>query len=336
MVMPDRSRLGSRVRSRRLGRTGGVGIIGAVAIIGMLIGSGGCSIGAVLRGMTPGHGAEHIADVRYGAQERQKLDVWRPATRAESGSPVVVFFYGGSWNSGSRSRCGFVGKALAAHGVIAVVADYRLFPEVRYPVFLQDSADAVAWTFREIASMGGDAAAFSWRGTARVLYNAAMLALDPRWLAGAGVDRSRLRGWIGLAGPYDFLPIENPDVKPVFFHPDYPPGTQPLLHADAGAPPTFLGAATDDKLVDPGRNTAQLAKRLRSLGVPVVEKRYSSANHMTLVGAFSGPLRGIGEVLDDTLRFIANTAVDMRQSPAKAPAVLTSGSGSFSDRQPDR
>ena len=134
-----------------------------------------------------------------------------------------------------------------------------------------------------------------------------MLALDPRWLAPSQESPQRLAGWIGLAGPYDFLPIETPEVKPVFHHPDYPPGTQPIEYVHAGEPRAFLGAARDDTYVNPQRNTLRLADRLRAAGVPVTLKVYDRANHLTLAGAFARPLRWIAPVLDDTLSFIEST-----------------------------
>jgi len=135
-------------------------------------------------------------------------------------------------------------------------------------------------------------------------YNAAMLALDGRWLAAHGRNPRELAGFIGLAGPYDFLPMTNPDAQPVFFHPDYPPDTQPIAFASAAAPRSLLAAGSTDALVDPERNTAALAARLSAAGVPVSLQRYPRVNHVTLIGAFSRPLRWLAPVLDDLVRFV--------------------------------
>ena len=118
---------------------------------------------------------------------------------------MVVFFYGGSWNSGSRDDYGFVGEALASRGIVVVIADYRLYPQVRYPAFLQDNAHAVAWTYQHIAEHGGDPHQLYVMGHSSGAYNASMLALDPRWLKAVNLSPTMLKGWIGLAGPYDFL-----------------------------------------------------------------------------------------------------------------------------------
>jgi acetyl esterase/lipase len=131
-----------------------------------------------------------------------------------------------------------------------------------------------------------------------------MLALDPKWLASVGMKPSMLRGWIGLAGPYDFLPIENPDVKPVFYFPNSPPDSQPINHVSAASPPALLIAATDDTLVNPQRNTGGMARRLREQGVPVRELYFSKPSHATLVASLSRPMRSLAPVLDEVVNFI--------------------------------
>lgn len=265
---------------------------------------GGCSWGAALAGMTPAGGGE-LQGLPYGGDPRQRLDLHLPHGAAPAGGwPVVVFFYGGSWNRGSRSDYRFVGRALASRGVVAVVPDYRVYPQVRYPEFLRDGAAAVAWTRREIGARGGDVGRILLMGHSAGAYNAAMLALDPRWLPEAGAARNQLAGLVGLAGPYDFLPIGNPEVQPVFTHPAYPAGSQPIEHARGFERPVFLGAAPSDTLVDPQRNTAQLARRLREAGTPVTERLYDRTNHMTLIAAFAGPLRWLAPVLDDVAGFV--------------------------------
>jgi len=270
-----------------------------------------CSPITALNALAPAGTHTRTADVAYGDGPRQKLDIYRPAQPAPTGGwPVVVFFYGGSWNSGARGDYAFVGEALAARGVLTLVADYRLYPEVRYPDFLRDSAAALAWGLARASSLGGNPRRVFVMGHSAGAYNAAMLALDARWLQGnpAGAHQpAELAGFIGLAGPYDFLPMTNEDTQPVFFHPNYPPGSQPVSHVSRTAPPTFLGAARDDRLVDPQRNTLGLASRLQALHVPVTVKTYDGVSHATLIGAFGAPLRWLAPVLDDVVAFIQRT-----------------------------
>ena len=265
-----------------------------------------CSPVKLLNALTPDSTFDKTAGIAYGDDPRQKLDVYVPR-HALPDAPVVVFFYGGSWNSGAREDYNFVGEALASRGIVAVVADYRLYPQVRYPLFLQDGARAVAWTKAHIREFSGNPQRLYLMGHSSGGYNAAMLALDGDLLAAAGMSPKDLRGWIGLAGPYDFLPIENPAVRPVFFWPDSPPQSQPINHVSRDAPPALLIAASEDELVNPTRNTGGLAHKLRAAGVPVQDFYYSRPNHITLVATLSRPLRGLAPVLDQVVGFIRHT-----------------------------
>lgn len=265
-----------------------------------------CSPVKLLNALTPDSTFDKTAGIAYGDDPRQKLDVYVPR-HALPDAPVVVFFYGGSWNSGAREDYNFVGEALASRGIVAVVADYRLYPQVRYPLFLQDAARAVAWTKAHIREFSGNPQRLYLMGHSSGGYNAAMLALDGDLLAAAGMSPKDLRGWIGLAGPYDFLPIENPAVRPVFFWPNSPPQSQPINHVSRDAPPALLIAASRDELVNPTRNTGGLAHKLRAAGVPVQDFYYSRPNHITLVATLSRPLRGLAPVLDQVVGFIKHT-----------------------------
>ncbi|MBY8937327.1 alpha/beta hydrolase [Pseudomonas fluorescens] len=267
-----------------------------------------CSPVKVLNALTPSQTYDKTTGIAYGDDPRQKLDVYVPR-HALAGAPVVVFFYGGSWNSGSRDDYTFVGEALASRGIVAVVADYRLYPQVRYPLFLEDSARAVAWTRTHIREFSGNAQRMYLMGHSSGGYNAAMLALDANLLGAVGMSPKDLRGWIGLAGPYDFLPIKNPDVRPVFFWPLSPPQSQPINHVSRGAPPALLIAASRDDLVDPARNTAGLARKMREVGVSVQDLYYSRPSHITLVATLSRPLRGLAPVLDQVVGFIKHTPI---------------------------
>ena len=103
------------------------------------------------------------------------------------------------------------------------------------------------------------------------------------------------------------MPIENPDVKPVFLHPDTPPESEPIRHVSASVPRTFLAAAPEDDLINPERNTKQMARKLQQTGIPVTLQIYPRTSHVTLIGAFAFPLRFIAPVLDDVVDFVNAT-----------------------------
>ena len=279
------------------------------ALMALAVAIGAYSPLGILNALTPTDTYRATEDVAYGPDPREKLDVYQPLATADTpaprgGYPVVVFFYGGTWTGGERKDYRFVGEALASRGIVAVIADYRLYPQVRYPDFLTDCARALAWARREAPRFGGDRGRVYVMGHSAGAYNAAMLALDPRWLAAERLSPSMLAGWIGLAGPYDFLPMTNVAAQPVFNHPYYPAGSQPIDYVAKAVPRTFLGAAAADAVVNPERNTKQLADRLSAAGVPVTLMIYAAVDHYTLIGALARPLRGRAPVLDDVVAFV--------------------------------
>jgi acetyl esterase/lipase len=247
----------------------------------------------------------------YGPQPRQMLDVYQPKSQTPSAfknAPMVVFFYGGSWSSGERADYRFVGEALASHGIVTVVADYRLSPQVRYPVFVQDSALAMRWAFDHAEQYGVNPSRIFVMGHSAGAYNAAMVALDESWLKAVGLTPSRLAGWIGLCGPYDFLPIGDPKTQVAFNWPDTPADSQPLAHASRASPPALLLAPTHDKVVDPQRSTVSMAKRLKGVGVRVESELFDNVSHVTLVASMASVLRGRAPVLERVTTFVASVA----------------------------
>ena len=278
--------------------------IAAVGLAGLLA---ACSPLSLVNAVSPAGAVQATSAIRYGSDARNMLDVYRPAAGVKN-APVIVFFFGGNWVSGKREDYAFVGRALAARGFVVVVPDYRLYPQIRYPDFLVDSAGALAWTAREIAAYGGDPQHIFLMGHSAGAYNAAMLALDPRWLAKEGLNPSLLRGWIGLAGPYDFLPVTNRTTQPVFNAPDTPPDSQPVNHVSASAPPALLIAANKDSVVNPARNTGGMAARLRTYHVPVRELYVDGVGHATLVASLSNSLKGLAPTLDAVERFVRSDA----------------------------
>lgn len=287
--------------------------LAVVAVLMALL--AGCSGLGVLDGLTTSSGYSRTEGLAYGKDPRQRLDIYRP-DKPLPDTPVVVFFYGGSWNRGDRADYRFVGRALARRGMLAVVADYRLYPQVRYPAFIDDSAQATAWVYRHIGEYGGDNRRLFLMGHSAGAYNAAMVALQPQRLAAQGLSRQIVRGWIGLAGPYDFLPIEEANVKPVFFFPASPPQSQPINQPLAGSAPALLIAANNDSVVNPQRNTAGLARQLRAAGVPVEEQYYGWVNHVTLIATLAPALGWLAPVMDRVEAFIL-----------QAPAIDPGGAG---------
>ena len=265
----------------------------------------GCSVSDVLDVLVPRGTYRGEEGISYGLHPRQKLDVFQPLEAEHPRPwPLVVFFYGGSWTRGERAHYRFVGESLASHGIVAMIADYRLSPEVRYPEFLGDCSWAVRWAVNHAAGVGADPRRIYLMGHSAGAYNAAMLALDPRWFKASGLADLRLAGWVGLAGPYDFLPIQNPEAQVAFNWPDTAPDTQPIHHASSRTPRALLLAPADDDKVNPQRSTVGLAKRLQAAGAKVEHRLVEGVSHMTIVGALAKPLTWYAPVLPQVLAFI--------------------------------
>lgn len=262
-----------------------------------------CAPIRVLNAIEPRSGVAIAHGLAYGPASRQALDVYAPR-HPRPKAPIVVFFYGGSWDSGRRQDYQFVGAALASHGYVTVIPDYRIYPQVRWPAFLQDSAKAVRWAHDHGAEFGGDPGKLVLLGHSAGAYNVAMLSLDPRWLAAVGMDPHRdVRAMVGLAGPYDFLPLTSDELKTIFGPPQGRPDTQPINHVGPGAPAAWLATDVHDRFVDPG-NTSRLAAALRAKGDAVQTRTYPRLNHQLMIGVFATPLRWLAPVFRDATRFI--------------------------------
>jgi acetyl esterase/lipase len=251
-----------------------------------------------------GASARVAEGVAYGDGPRRKLDVYAPRAAAAAPRPVIVFFYGGSWNGGRRQGYEFSGRALAAQGFVVIVPDYRLVPEARYPEFLQDCAAAVRWARRHAARFGGDGERIVLVGHSAGAYNAAMLALDPRLL---GADRAAVRGLAGLAGPYDFLPLDDDATIAAFGQWPRLAETQPVSYAAPGAPPALLLHGDADTRVMP-RHSRALAARLGKAGAEARLKLYPGLGHVGILAAVAIPFRRLAPVLADVAGFAHEVA----------------------------
>ncbi|RJS93345.1 alpha/beta hydrolase [Salinisphaera sp. Q1T1-3] len=268
-----------------------------------------CSGQFWVNALTPPWGHTRHADIAYGEGPRQQLDIYAPA-RPATGRPVVVFFYGGSWQTGDKDGYRFVGQALASRGITAVIPDYRLYPQVRFPAFVEDSAAAVAWTKRHIADYGGASCHLFVAGHSAGAYNAAMLALDAAWLAPYGISSTDLSGFIGLAGPYDFLPITDPTLQRIFAPESRWPQTQPIHYADrAEAPPMLLMHGSADTTVRP-ENSRNLAARVNASGGNAKLKMYPGVTHVMQVAPLAAVLRFKGDELDRIAGFVNKQTAD--------------------------
>lgn len=260
-----------------------------------------CSSVSLLNSTIPRSGYSVTKNVVYGDESRQALDIYVPDSLTAP-APVVLFFYGGSWKSGSKEDYLFVGQALASKGFVTVIADYRLYPEVMFPAFIEDSAKAAVFVHRHIAQYGGDPGALFVAGHSAGAYNALMLAMNGGYLRKAGGSIAWLRGAIGLAGPYDFLPITGEDIKPIFAVADQAL-TQPITFAGLYAPPVLLLTGDADEEVSV-KNTRNLAQKLTGLKREAEAHIYPGVGHVGIVLSLARGFRSKTSALEDISAFI--------------------------------
>ncbi len=258
-------------------------------------------------------------DIAYGPLPRQKLDVYRP-TIAAGPADVVIFFYGGDWQTGQKGDYRFVAQSLASRGFVAVIPNYRLYPEVRFPSFVEDGAAAIRWVHDNIQRFGGNGQQIFLMGHSAGAHIAAMLTLDAEYLRAVGLDRSAIRATAGLSGPYDFVP--PPDDRGVFSMPvddAIPdPRIEPIHFVDGREPPMLLVTGSKDETVDPA-NTSRLAERIQAAGGEVRIIFYPNRAHVGVVLAFAWPFRWLAPVVRDTTTFFREHELN---HPSTAPATF--------------
>lgn len=262
--------------------------LAAAASVSALVTLGGCSAAGVLNALTPGAGYRIERDIRYREGKRGTLDLYVPS-QAGANTPVVVFFYGGSWDSGSKDIYLFAAQALASRGIIVAIPDYRIYPDVRFPAFIEDGAKAVRFVEAE-ATRGGTSLPAGrhplfMMGHSAGAQIAALLATDERYLRAEGLPRGRLAGFIGLAGPYDFLPLKEERYRQIF-PADRRDASQPVNFVDGAEPPMLLIAGSADMTVDP-KNTRSLAEKVQRAGGEAEAMIVPGVDHIGAVSALS-------------------------------------------------
>jgi acetyl esterase/lipase len=263
----------------------------------------GCTKFAMLNAWVPTWGYTRTPNIAYGTSPRQTLDVYHP----RAGAPVagiVIFFYGGDLQTGTKADYRFVAQALTSQGFIAVLPDYRLYPKVTFPGFIDDGALAVRWVHNHACEIGGDPDHVYVMGHSAGAYIAVLLTLDAEYLKHVGLDRSSIRATASLSGPFDFVP--PPDDRGVFSmarddtRPD--PQIEPIHFVDGHAPPILLLQGLKDPEVDP-TNATELAALIRKKGGEVVYIAYPNRAHVDVVLALAYPFRWLAPVLHDTVNF---------------------------------
>jgi len=239
-------------------------------------------------------------DLAYGQDKRQQLDIYAP--RQARNRPVVVFWYGGSWVKGKKSQYRFVGTTLAERGIVTVIPDYRLYPQVHFPAFDEDGARAVAWVEQHVQEYGGDPHHIVLMGHSAGGHTAAFLALDHAFLQKCGADPQDIAGLVGLSGTYELVP--GSDEERATFPPPYTEKDwQPIRFVDAQSPPTLLLHGSDDKEVLP-QEAIDLKDEMLRQHLRVELHIYPHRGHGDTVASFAPVARWRTTAVKDVVTFV--------------------------------
>ncbi len=296
----------------------------------------GCSAVLFSLANAPSHftAVQRTIDIPYGDGPRQRLDVYVPGSPAPNSQPfpVVVFWYGGGWTKGDKSLYRFVGTTLAENGFVAVLPDYRVFPQVKFPQFVDDGASAVAWVQAHVGEYGGDTEHIVLMGHSAGAHQAALLAMEQSYLRRAGGRPESIVGLVGLSGPYHLIP-DSDLLRQIFAAPYTPPDWQPDLHVSSQAPPTLLIHGADDDIVV-AAHADRFQAALNEAGVPVSKLLYPHRGHADTVMAFSSLARFRLPALDRIVSFIQRvsnpqtkiqgTMESMESSTTSPPTAISS------------
>ena len=266
----------------------------------------GCAPISLFNILIPESGFRATHDIAFSAQPRNRLDVYTPVSSINIQKPVVVFFYGGAWESGDKSSYLFVAEALTSRGYVVVIPDYRVYPEVIFPTYMEDAAFAVKWTFDNITKYGGDPTKLFVMGHSAGAQLAALVAYDGKYLGQLGIDNRRIRGVVSLAGPLDFLPLTEPNLF-IIFPESIRATSQPINFITGKEAPSLLLHGEADTRVGI-HNSKNLAARITARGGAVETTYYPEMGHAGILLALAAPLRNGKPVLDRVAKFIDEQA----------------------------
>jgi acetyl esterase/lipase len=261
----------------------------------------GCSKAAILNSIVPNDGYTVSKDIPYGRDPKQTLDIYMPDTG--SNGSVLVFFHGGSWQGGDKSLYKFVGQAFTSKGYTVVVPNYRVYPQVYFPAFVEDSAASIAWVHKHIGEYGGNPSRLFLSGHSAGAHIAMMVTLNGHYLQAVGENTHIIKGMLGLAGPYDFLPMSDLKIIELFSTANKDTDTQPITFVRHGAPPVLLLVGAKDDEVSP-LNSDHLAKSLKKHGNTVQEITYQDVGHIGIILSLAYGFRGKSPALEDMDKFM--------------------------------
>lgn len=274
-----------------------------------------CSPTTLINVVSPSNHYDKKTNIAYGKYERQKLDIYIPNYLEEEhkNSTVIVFFHGGGWDSGNKNKYKFVASRLTLEGYTVVIPSYRIYPNVVFPTFIEDAALAIAWLKNNQNDYSINTDKVYVMGHSAGAHIASLLTADKRYLESAGISVSYIAGFIGLAGPYNFLPLTSDKLKKIFPK-EIRTNSQPINFVDGTEVPYLLLHGTDDKTVWP-QNSQTLAEKILSKNGNVTLQLYEGINHIGIISPFIPGFKNSTPTVQDIINFINSNNVKENLGP---------------------
>ena len=250
----------------------------------------------ILNFLTPQSGYSKTADIRYGDDARQQLDLYRPKNAIEG--PLLIFIYGGAWREGAKEDYEFVGEAFSSEGYTIAIPDYRLFPQVGYPHIIDDVQQAIEFIRSNTDKLDIDARRMVIIGHSSGAHSAAMLVSSDRYYR----ESSFINALVGISGPYD-LPLELAEVNEVFRNVDQPSSVKPPELVVSGHPPTLLLHGSDDKRVKP-EHTERYQPKLLDANVNTEVIFMEDVGHVDIIAGVASRLEFLNATKNHIIEFL--------------------------------
>lgn len=249
--------------------------------------------------LVPVPGIKVEKDINFAEDERLKLDVYYSEEKSNDKKPVVIFVHGGSWKSNNKDQFRFIGKNLARRGYIAVLPNYRLVPEHRYPAQIKDIARAFKWTENNIDIYGGNKDNIILSGHSAGGHLAALMGYSDYWQNEFDISKEKIKSLVLLAGVYKFPDDyeKGADVVKDFVPKEFWEEAQPVSHLDPSDPPTFIIQGLEDTTVSP-EQADYLAKSLEKRGIRYKSILKEDLNHISLLFSFADNSHHIWDEID--------------------------------------
>lgn len=228
-------------------------------------------------------------DVSYGSLPHQVLDIYQPDTPGNY--PVIVYIYGGGWNSGSKELYALVAQKLVPYGVVVVVPRYQLYPDATYAQMSEDVASALAWTSQNIAQYDGDPQRIVFGGQSAGAHLSAMTIFDQNVLRAHQLTPSVICAYYGISGVYDInaqyqFERDNGRTAPVMTAVmggvESFVATSPITYVNADVPRILLVHGDQDETV-PLQMSQDFAAALTAAGASVDLQVYPGRGHSELL-----------------------------------------------------